>query len=162
MRVASSPSRLCALAAACLLLLVGATPTPAPAELANRFLRSFEKKDFATLRSLFAPGAQVTSITYTPDGSPQPSYGSAESWVKRAESELAAVQDYKVEILETSNLAFHDYATVSIRFRAEGKAGGAFQLEGIDTYTFVRFEDTWKILQYGYVEHIKPVPAARP
>jgi hypothetical protein len=45
-----------------------------PLEVARRFLRAFESKDFPTLRTLFAPNAMVASALISSSGPHQLAY----------------------------------------------------------------------------------------
>lgn len=146
----------------CALLLAAALVAPAraeavapgsPADVATRFLRAFEKKDFATVRSLFAPGAVASTVNLQKSGPPQIAYQTGEEWVEAISKELAGVDTIKIDFLGVETLEFDQGATVSIRFRATGKAGDkSFTNDGIDTYAMIRADDAWKVLQYSYIE----------
>jgi hypothetical protein len=132
-----------------------------PLQVATRFLLSFGKKDFQTVRSLFAPGARVSSVTYSQNGTAQADQSSAEAWMQIASGELASVDGLDFDILQTSVLSFQEGATVSIRFHASGRAGRAsFHIEGIDTYSMVRVGGAWRVLQYSYIERLKSAGSA--
>jgi ketosteroid isomerase-like protein len=124
-----------------------------PTEVAHEFLRAFEKKDWATVRTLFAPNAVVSTVSLTRDGQPQVAYVTAGEWLAQIEKELAPVTSIKLELLDTSALAFEQGATVSVRFRSTGKAGEqSFTNNGIDTYSLTPAEGTWRIVRYGTFE----------
>lgn len=128
-------------------------PAREPAEVATRFLRAFEKKDFQTLRTLFAPGAVVSTVNLAHDGPPAVAYKTVDEWLEQAQKELAPVTSIQLEMLDTSALSFDQGATVSVRFRATGKAGDqSFTNNGIDTYSLTRIDGTWRILRYGTFE----------
>lgn len=129
-----------------------------PSQVATRFLLSFEKQDFPAVRSLFAPGALVSSVSYSKDGAAHAEQSPAGAWLDLASTEMAHVEEFKIDILKTSELSFAEGATVSIRFHASGRAGGAFNVEGIDTYSMVRIDGAWRILQYSYIERLQSAP----
>lgn len=125
----------------------------APGAVATRFLQAFEKKDFRAIRALFAPGAVVSTVNLERNGPPTVAYKTVDEWIAQAEKELAPVTFTKVETLETSALGFDQGATVSVRFRATGKAGNAsFTNNGIDTYSLTLVDGDWRILRYGTFE----------
>lgn len=125
----------------------------APADVARQFLSAFEKKDWATVRTLFAPNAVVSTVNLSREGQPQTAQATAEQWLAQIEKELAPVTSIKLELLDTSTLSFDQGANVSVRFRATGKAGEAsFTNNGIDTYSLVQVGGAWKILRYGTFE----------
>jgi hypothetical protein len=124
-----------------------------PAEVATRFLRSLEKKDFQTLRTLFAPGAVASTVNLSRSGPPALAHATGEEWVQGIEKEFAGVDTIKIEILDVETLDFDQGATVSIRFRATGTAGAkSFTNDGVDTYAMVSVDGAWKIVQYSYIE----------
>lgn len=125
----------------------------APAAVAQRFLQAFEKKDFQAIRALFAPGAVVSTVNLERNGPPTVAYKTLDEWIVQAEKELAPVTFTRVETLDTSALSFDQGATVSVRFRATGKAGNAsFTNNGIDTYSLTLVDGDWRILRYGTFE----------
>jgi hypothetical protein len=124
-----------------------------PTEVAHQFLRAFEKKDWATIRTLFAPNAVVSTVNLTRDGQPQVAYSTAEEWLAQIEKELAQVSSIKLELVDTSVLSFDQGASVSVRFRSSGKAGEqSFTNNGIDTYSLTPAGGSWRILRYGTFE----------
>lgn len=125
----------------------------AAADVARQFLSAFEKKDWATVRSLFAPNAVVSTVNLAREGQPQTSQVTAEQWLAQIEKELAPVTSIKLELLGITTLSFDQGVNVSARFRATGKAGEAsFTNNGIDTYSLVQVDEDWKILRYGTFE----------
>lgn len=126
-----------------------------PAAVADRFLQAFAKKDFQTIRTLFAPGAVVSVINLARQGSHDVSYMTPDQWMGEAEKSLGGVTFTGFEQLDTSTLSFDQGATVSVRFRATGKAGDhAFTGNGIDTYSMIKVDGAWRILRYGTFELI--------
>ncbi len=139
-------------------LLLHAVPTLAeqPADVAHRFLQAFEKKDYATIRGLFAPGASVTTAELSRSEPAKQSHKPADEWAAQSEKEMAAVTFEKLEVLETSTVAFDQGATVAVHFRSRGKAGEfAFVNEGIDTYSLIQVDGAWRILRYGTFERLE-------
>ena len=125
----------------------------APTAVALRFSRAFESQDFATVRSLFAPEATVLRAALSRTGPPQHSRFTAREWADDAERNHVFLKDMKLEILETRTEAFEHGAVVSLRYRFTGRAGQrAFVTNGIDTYSMVPVESSWRILQYSYIE----------
>lgn len=124
-----------------------------PADVAARFLQAFGKKDFQTLRTLFAPGAVVSTVNLARSGAPTVAYKTAEEWLEQTQKELAPITSIELKTLDTSALSFDQGATVSVRFRATGKAGeSSFTNDGIDTYSMTRVDGAWRILRYGTFE----------
>lgn len=124
-----------------------------PTATATRFLQAFEKKDFQAIRALFAPGAVVSTVNLERNGKPTVAYKTVDEWIAQTEKELAPVTFTGVETLDTSALSFDQGATVSVRFRATGKAGNAsFTNNGIDTYSLTLVDGDWRILRYGTFE----------
>jgi hypothetical protein len=122
--------------------------------VARRFMSAFERKDFQALRTVFAPNATVASALISTSGPHQLAYQSLDDWIKEAEEQLAAVEDFKVEPKEESVLQFESGATVSVRFHITGRVGkSAFVNDGVDTYAMVRVDGAWRILRYSYIEH---------
>ena len=147
--------------AACAAFLAAALAVPggaemaptSPADVATQFLRAFEKKDFKTVSSLFAPGAVASAVNLKRNGPPELAYVPAAQWVQEAEKGLAQIDTIKLDLLDTKTLEFAEAATVSVRFQATGKAGDmSFTNNGIDTYSMVRVDGAWKILHYTFVE----------
>jgi ketosteroid isomerase-like protein len=148
--------------AACAALLAAALAVPgraetakpdSPADVATQFLRAFEKKDFKTVSSLFAPGAVTSAVNLKRNGPPELAYAPAAQWVQEAEKGLAQIDTIKLELLDVKTLEFAEAATVSVRFQAAGKAGDmSFTNNGIDTYSMVRVDGAWKILHYTFIE----------
>ncbi|HYH44347.1 MAG TPA: nuclear transport factor 2 family protein [Thermoanaerobaculia bacterium] len=141
--------------AAALVLPAGAATVPpeSPADIATRFLRAFEKKDFKAVGSLFAPGALTSAVNLSLNGPPQLAQVTAAQWVQEAEKGLAQLGDIKIDVLDVKTLEFEQAATVSARFRSTGTVGGkAFTNNGIDTYSMVRVDGAWKILHYTFIE----------
>ena len=149
-------------AAASAIFLAAALAVPAgaemaqpdsPSEIATQFLRAFEKKDFKTVGSLFAPGAMTSAVNLSRNGPPELAYVPAPEWVKEAEQGLAQIDTIKLDVLDVKTLEFEQAATVSVRFQAAGKAGDkSFTNNGIDTYSMVRVDGAWKILHYTFIE----------
>jgi len=124
-----------------------------PAEVAHQFLRAFEKKDWATVRSLFAPNAVVSTVDLAKEGAPTVGYLPVDQWIAQTEKELAPVTAIQIDLLDTSTLSFDQGATVSVRFRSHGKAGErSFTNNGIDTYSMAQVGGAWRILRYGTFE----------
>jgi hypothetical protein len=125
-----------------------------PAAVAHQFLSAFEKKDWATLRTLFAPNAVVSTINLTRKGGPTVGYLPAEQWVAQAEKELAPVTEIALTPADTSVLRFDRGTTVSVRFHSAGKVGtqASFTNDGIDTYSMIQVGGVWRILRYGTFE----------
>ncbi len=124
-----------------------------PTEVATRFLRAFEKKDFQAVGSLFAPEAMTSAVNLSRNGPPDLAYVTAAQWVQEAEKELAQIDTIKLEILDVKTLEFEQAAIVAARFHASGKAGNkSFTNDGIDTYSMVRVDGAWKILHYTFIE----------
>ncbi len=125
-----------------------------PAAVAHQFLRAFEKKDWATLRMLFAPSAVVSTVNLAREGAPAVDYLTAAQWMTRAETELAPVTEIALTLLDTSVLSFDQGAIVSVRFRSAGKMGegASFTNDGIDTYSMTLIGGAWRILRYGTFE----------
>ena len=125
----------------------------APAAVATRFLQAFEKKDFQAIRALFAPGAVVSTVNLERNGAPTVAYKTVDEWIAQTEKDLAPVTITGIETLDTSALSFDQGATVSVRFRATGKAGNAsFTNNGIDTYSLTLVDGDGRILRYGTFE----------
>lgn len=124
-----------------------------PADVATRFLRAFEKKDFKAVGSLFAPGAVASAVNLSRNGPPELDYLTAAEWVQEAEKGLSQIDTIKLDLLEVKTLEFEQAATVSVRFQAAGTAGDhSFTNNGIDTYSMVRVDGAWKILHYTFIE----------
>jgi hypothetical protein len=127
-----------------------------PSAVAHQFLRAFEKKDWATLRTLFAPNAVVSTVDLAHEGSPEVAYLTAEQWLAQTEKELQPVTSIALDLLDTSTLSFDQGATVSVRFRSQGKTGEkAFTNNGIDTYSMIRTGGVWRIVRYGTFERLE-------
>ena len=132
--------------------LRAAEPEP-PEAVATRFARAFESQDFATVRSLLAPEATVLRVALSRSGPPKHSRFTAQEWADDAERNHAFLKDMKLEILDTRTEAFEHGAVVNVRYRFTGKAGPrSFVTNGIDTYSMVPREGSWRILQYSYLE----------
>jgi hypothetical protein len=125
-----------------------------PTEVAHQFMRAFEKKDWAALRTFFAPNAVVSTVNLAREGAPTVAYLTAEQWVAQAEKEMAPVTAISLSLLDTSVLSFDQGATVSVRFRSTGKLGEkqSFTNNGIDTYSMTQVGGAWRILRYGTFE----------
>ncbi len=137
-------------------LAAGPVLAQEPADVAKRFLQLFEKKDFAAIRGLFAPGAVVSTVDLSRTEPPQVGQKAAGEWIDQIAKELEPVTFNKIEALETSTLAFDQGATVSIRFRSSGKAGDhTFTNEGIDTYSLTKVDGAWRIVRYGTFERLE-------
>lgn len=135
----------------------------APGEIATRFLRAFQAKDFPTLRGLFAPEAVATTLDLARNGPPTAGYVTAEEWLRTTEKELANVDFESLTILETSAQTLDRGATVSAHFRATGKAAGKpFTAEGIDTYSLACQGAVWRIVRYGSFELLDVAADAPP
>lgn len=125
-----------------------------PTAVAHQFLRAFEKKDWATLRTLFAPNAVVSTVNLAREGAPAVDYVTAAEWMTRTEAELAPVTEIAITLLDTSVLSFDQGAIVAVRFRSAGKLGdkASFTNDGIDTYSLTQLDGAWRILRYGTFE----------
>lgn len=124
-----------------------------PAAVARQFLRAFEKKDWAAVRTLFAPEAVVSTVMLAREGGPTVAYLTAEQWLAQTEKEMAPVTFVALDLIDTSVLSFDQGATVSVRFRSTGKIGErSFTNNGIDTYSLTQSGGTWRILRYGTFE----------
>jgi hypothetical protein len=146
-----------AVLAAALAIPAGAeTAKPgSPADVANQFLRAFEKKDWKTVGSLFAPGARTSAVNLSRNGAPELASMTAEEWLKGTEQGLAPMESIKLEVLDVKTLEFEEAASVSARFQSKGTFGGKpFTNNGIDTYSMVRVDGAWKILHYTYFERL--------
>lgn len=139
-----------------LMLAAGPVLAEEPADVAKRFLQLFEKKDFAAVRGLFAPGAVVSTVELSRTEPPKVGQKAAGEWIDQISKELEPVTFKGIEVLETSTLAFDQGATVSIRFRSSGKAGEhTFTNEGIDTYSLTKVDGAWRIVRYGTFERLE-------
>lgn len=142
--------------AATFVLAAGPVLAEEPADVAKRFLQLFEKKDFAAIRGLFAPGAVVSTVDLSRTEPPKTAQAAAGEWIDGIAKELEPVTFNKIEALETSTLAFDQGATVSIHFRSSGKAGEhTFTNEGIDTYSLTKIDGAWRIVRYGTFERLE-------
>jgi ketosteroid isomerase-like protein len=138
------------------MLAAGPVLAEEPAEVAKRFLQLFEKKDFATIRGLFAPGAVVSTVDLSRTDPPKTAQKAAGEWIDQISKELEPVTFNKIEVLETSTLSFDQGATVAIHFRSSGKAGEhTFTNEGIDTYSLTKVDGAWRIVRYGTFERLE-------
>ena len=127
-----------------------------PLAAATRFARAFEKQDFAVVRGLFAPDAVVSRVALSRDGEPRFYRFSAKEWVDDAERNHVHLKDVHLEVLDSSTEALEQGAVVSMRYRFSGRAGNrSFVSEGIDTYSLIRVEGAWRVLQYFYIERIE-------
>lgn len=126
-----------------------------PLEAATRFARAFESQDFATVRALFAPGAFVSRVELGKDGTPGFHRFSAEAWTADAERNHAYLKDVRLEILDSATQTLEQGAVVNLRYRFSGKAGSrSFVSNGIDTYSLIRMDGAWRVLQYDYFEKL--------
>ena len=144
-------------------LITGSLPTPSveaeeasPATVAEEFMRAFAAKDLDAVIEMFAPGALVQRARLG-DAAPEVAHFEAVQWAEQAGRGIGAVQDFRIEILETSTLTFGEGATVSVRFRATGKVGeqASFINDGVDTFSLVRDGDGWKIVLYNSMEKLR-------
>jgi hypothetical protein len=124
-----------------------------PGVVAERFMGSFSEKDMSTVRSLFASEAVVSRVRFGADGKAETAQLTAQDWADEAQSSIADVEDFRIEVLETSTVTFDQFATVSVRFRATGSAGPySFLNNGIDTFAMTRTQGAWQIHQYSSFE----------
>lgn len=129
-----------------------------PTAVGERFLQAFEKRDFATLRTLFAPGATVAAVWLAE--AKVPTTMQAEEWLKVTEEELAGLETISIDRLETTSLSFADGSVVSVLFHSTGTVPGGltFTNDGIDTYVLIETGEGWKILHYSYIEKLEMNP----
>lgn len=126
-----------------------------PLEAATRFARAFESQDFATVRALFAPGAAVSRVELGQDGTPRFHRFSSEAWTADAERNHVYLKDMRLEILDSATQTLEQGAVVNLRYRFSGKAGSrSFVSNGIDTYSLIRVDGAWRVLQYDYFEKL--------
>jgi hypothetical protein len=157
------PVRAIALTVAAVLLaavpVLAAPAADTPADVATRFLQAFEKKDFQTIRGLFAPGAAVSTAELSRTEAPKMVYRTAEEWLTFTEKQMAPVKFSGFKILDTSTIAFDQGASVSVHFRSQGTFGDfAFVNEGVDTYALTQVDGAWRILRYGTFERLEAAP----
>lgn len=142
-------------ALAVVFLLHPAASEETPLAAATRFSRAFESQNFATVRSLFAPGAMVTRLAVDGDGTPAVSRFSAETWAADAERNHVYLKEVRLEILDSTTQTLEQGAVVSLRYRFVGKAGSrSFVSNGVDTYWLIRLGGAWRVLEYGFIEKI--------
>jgi hypothetical protein len=128
----------------------------APLAVATRFARAFESQDFTTVRALFAPDAMVSRVALSQKNEPSFSNFTAKAWTDDAERNHVYLRDVRLEILESSTQKLEWGAVVSLRYRFSGKAGPrSFVSNGIDTYSLVPVDGSWRVLHYGYIERIE-------
>jgi Domain of unknown function (DUF4440) len=133
-----------------------------PADVAARFLQAFEKKDFQTIRGLFAPGATVSTAELSRSEAPKMVHRTAEEWLAFTEKQMAPVKFSGFKIFETSTLAFDQGASVSVHFRSQGTFGDfGFVNEGVDTYSLTQVDGAWRILRYGTFERLDAAPTPK-
>jgi hypothetical protein len=127
-----------------------------PLAVATRFARAFEKQDFAVVRALFAPDAMVSRVALSRDGEPRFYRFSSTAWLEDAERNHVHLRDVRLEILDSATQSLEQGAVVSMRYRFSGRAGNrSFVSDGIDTYSLVRMNGSWRVLQYSYIEKIE-------
>lgn len=127
-----------------------------PLAAATRFARAFEKKDFAAVRALFTPDAMVSRVALSRDSKPRFYRFGSKEWVDDAERNHVYLRDVRLEILDSATETLEQGAVVSMRYRFSGKAGNrSFISEGIDTYSLIRLDGSWRVLQYFYIEKIE-------
>ena len=127
-----------------------------PLAVVTRFARAFEKQDFAVVRALFAPGAMVSRVALSREGEPRFYRFSATAWLEDAERNHVHLRDVRLEILDSATESLEQGAVVSLRYRFSGRAGNrSFVSDGIDTYSLVRVDGSWRVLQYSYIEKIE-------
>lgn len=142
----------------CLPGLAGAQDA-APAEIAVRFLRAFEQKDFATVRLLLTDDATIVRTVLSRTAAPEVRQFSARAWADEAERTHAYLRDLQLDLLETAESRIDQGAVVSLRYRFTGKAGNTpFVSDGIDTYSMIPVQGQWRILQYSYIERLEMLP----
>lgn len=160
------PVRALALTFAAVLLSAGpilaAPPGDGPADVAHRFLRAFETKDFQTIRGLFAPGAAVTTAELSRGEPAKLVSRTAEDWLAFTEKQMKPVTFSDFKVIETSTVAFDAGAMVSVHFRSQGSFGDfRFVNDGVDTYALVQVDGAWRILRYGTFERLDAAPAGK-
>lgn len=139
--------------------VLAAPAADTPADVAARFLQAFEKKDFQTIRGLFAPGASVSTAELSRTEAPKMVYRTAEEWLAFTEKQMAPVTFTGFKVFETSTVAFDQGATVSVHFRSQGTFGNfGFVNEGVDTYSLIQVDGAWRILRYGTFERLDAAP----
>lgn len=135
-------------------------PAEPPLDAAVRFVRAFETRDFATVRSLLADDATIVRVSLSRTAAPQVQRFSARAWADEAERNHAYLRDLRLDLLETSESRVEPGAVVSLRYRFTGKAGSAsFVSDGIDTYALIPVDGRWRVLQYSYIERLEMQPA---
>jgi SnoaL-like domain len=134
-----------------------------PEAVARLFFAAFERQDFTTLQALFTPAAVVFRVRVGGADGAAAEQLSVAGWVAAAAADLAGVEGLTVELQEVRSLAFDGGASVSVRFRASGRAGDrAFHNAGVDTFSLVPVKGSWRIVLYSSFEAGPPQPQASP
>ena len=146
----------------CMVLMLSGVSSPAlaegsssPAEVATLFLKKFEQKDIDAVVALFAPGALVQRARLAANG-PDIANFAADEWARSSKEGIAGIEDFKIEVLETSEVSFGEGTTVSVRFRATGRVGQTYFINnGVDTFSLSQQEGAWRILLYNSMEKLE-------
>lgn len=133
-----------------------------PVAVALRFARAFEKKDFATMRSLLTENATIVRTALSRTAAPQIQRSSASAWADEAERNHAFLRDLRLDVLAAMESRLDQGAVVNLRYRFTGKAGKTpFVSDGIDTYLLIAVQGRWRILQYSYLERLELFPGVQ-
>lgn len=137
---------------------VAAEEPVTPSQVATHFLHSFAANDLETVQSLFAPGALVQRARLSPQGGdPELASFQAQPWAEESVRGASSVKDFKIEVLETEETSFGEGVTVNVRFQATGEVGNgmAFVNDGVDSFSMVQIDGSWRILLYNSFERFK-------
>jgi len=127
-----------------------------PEQWARHFMELFEAQDLDTIATLFAPGALVQRARLGGEA-PEFAHFAAAAWVADTREGIAAVEDFKMEVLEVTSLGFGEGTTVCVRFRATGRVGENrfFINNGVDSFSFSQMGGEWKIVLYNSMEKLE-------
>ncbi|MCP4661902.1 MAG: nuclear transport factor 2 family protein [bacterium] len=130
-------------------------PAVSPSEVAEKFLKAFERKDIDAVVSLFAPGALVQRARVT-ETEPEFAHFGVEEWAAGAQQGIAGIHDFKIEIIETKAVGFGEGTTVSVHSRATGQVGeNTFVVnDAVDSFSMTHVDGEWRILLYNSVEKL--------
>ena len=122
-----------------------------------RFLNAFVAYDYDTCHSLLAADATIATARRYKDGPYRHVFQTKDEWLDSVrESGITGLEDFSVEIHETTSLVHEHGATVMIRFTSSGGSEGrVFRGLGIDTASLIETQDGWRILHYSSFEEFQ-------
>ena len=126
-----------------------------PKLVMTNFLQAFVAYDYETCRSLLMPGATITITRRYQDGAYQSVHQDAHAWLDEVGATgVKEIEDFSVDILETTELIHDHGATAVVQFISTGMTSqGLFVNNGFDTGSLIETANGWRILHYSSFEH---------